>query len=185
MIDKDIIYLNLLFVEALKKGKIMRFPLYGLSMYPTLREGDILKIKPISYQEARIGDILASYNFESRKILVHRLVKKIKNNKSDFMLTMAEAVPPLYYDLPINPNNCIIAKVIAIERGKQLINLETKWAHFCSRIRACFLVNLPFIIKIHKVSIKAIETPHLIPKRLIQIFKKIIDSFYKIRPIIL
>lgn len=170
--EKVTFYFNLLFAEALKKGKIFRFPVSGSSMYPSLKEGDILKIKPISYQDVRIGDIPAYYNLETKKILVHRLVKKINNSKCNIMLTMAEAGPLPFYDLPINPNNCIIAKVVAIERGKRIINLETRWAQLYSKIRAYLLVNFPLAIIIHRRYLRAIEAPYLIPGKIVQFFKR-------------
>ena len=171
---------NILFAEVLKKGKVIRLPVSGLSMYPTLKEGDILKVKPIVYQDARIGDILAYENFETKKVFVHRLVKKITDSKSNYMLTIAEAAPRLSYDSPINPNNCIIAKVIAIERGKRIINLEERGAQLCSKIIAYLLVKFPLAIILRRKCVRAIEAPYLIPQKIFQFFKKVINLSYKI-----
>jgi hypothetical protein len=169
-----------LFITALSKGKDIKFPLSGLSMYPVLKEGDILRVKAISYQEAKIGDILASWSFESKRIIVHRLVKKSKDLLGERMFTASEFVPPLSYDLPLNPNNCIIAKVFAIERNKRIINLETKWAKLNNSLRAYLLVNFPLAISLQRKCIKAMEFPHLIPAGISKLLRKVNGLFIRL-----
>ena len=172
-------FLNTLFIEAIKKGKSARLPVSGLSMYPTLREGDVLKIKPISYQEAEVGDILAYYNFENKKIIVHRLVKKVKSDKTVSIVTLSEAVPPVIYDPPINSDNSILAKVISLRREEREISLTTRQAQYYNKIRAWMLVKLPLIVKIHKVCVEMVEKPYLIPEKIRRIIKKIAKLILK------
>jgi len=168
LVNKEIEIFNFIFKETLNKNRGIQFPATGSSMYPTLREGDILRVRRIKYHEARIGDILAYERPGSKKILVHRLVKKFE----DSLLTLAESGPPRSYDLPLRPDNPIIGRVVAIERGKREIDLDTIWGRSCSRVRAYLLVKLPFVITTHRRCIKAVNDPALIPVKIVEYFKR-------------
>lgn len=163
---------NSLFVETLSNGNIIRLPVSGGSMYPSLKESDVLRVKLASFLDVNVGDILAYLNFDTGKILVHRLVKKIKDSRGNIVLTMAEFGSSLYYDPPLNPNNCVIGKVFVIERGRKLINLETKWGKLNSKLRSFLLVNLPLVIAIQRKFIILIETSHLVSILVFKFLKK-------------
>jgi signal peptidase I len=162
-----------LFATSLSNAKTIRFLLTGTSMQPSLREGDILTAKPITYHEAEVGDILAYQNLETNKIIVHRLVKKIKYPGADMMLTMAETGCVGAYDFPLKPDNCIIAKVIAIERSKRVINLMTRSELLKGKIISYLMLKLPFIIAIRSKCHMAIKRPHLIHPKIQGFIKNI------------
>jgi len=159
----------------------VQFPVTGSSMYPTLKKGDILTVKPINHKHAKIGDILAYENFDSKRILVHRLVKKIKVSNQDLLLTIGEAVAPRYYDPPLKPDNCVIARVVFVKRGERLINLEKRWAIFQNRIRAFLVLRLPLVIVIQRKSTKAIESPRLVLEELKKYFGYISYKLFILR----
>ncbi len=164
---------SFLFATSLNTGKTTRFLPTGTSMQPTLREGDILTAKPIRYQEAGVGDILAYQNFETKQLIVHRLVKKVKNSGMEMMLTMPEIGCTQAYDLPLKPDNCIIAKVIAIERGNKIINLMTRKEILKGKVISYLMVRLPFIMAIRSKGYMALKKPHLIRPRIQAFIKNI------------
>jgi hypothetical protein len=45
-----------LWEEVLDKGYSFRFKVFGVSMLPLIRAGDILTIKPVEYVDLSIGD---------------------------------------------------------------------------------------------------------------------------------
>jgi len=140
-------FLSSLFFEAFNKKKSIRFILKGLSMYPVLREEDALTVKPITFFEAEFGDILAYQNVYTKNITVHRMVKRVKSEKCNTILTAAEAGNSFTYDQPLTPSEYIIARVITIERGARRINLASPVNILKAKIRTYILVHFHSLIR--------------------------------------
>lgn len=153
MREKDNLIFNLLFAETLKRDKYLRFKLIGSSMHPALQEGDLLTAKPVKYQDVRVGDILAYQDISSKRVIVHRLVKKIR--RSRILLTMADAAFGCSYDLPVRANTHIIAKVVLLERDKEKIDLSTPQAKFYGSIKAAILLAYHAAITVHRKFFRA------------------------------
>ena len=58
----------------LARGLPFRFRARGLSMFPFIRDGDIITVSPLAGNMPRIGDVLAFTHPETGKLLVHRIV---------------------------------------------------------------------------------------------------------------
>lgn len=142
--------LSALFSEVFNNKKPIRFILNGSSMYPVLREGDILTVKPIDSNEAETGDILAYQDIFTKKILVHRMVKRKKNNGCNIILTAAEAGQRLIYDQPLLPGKCLIAKVIGIERGAKKIDLTTSHNVLKAKMRVYALIYFHILVRFQR-----------------------------------
>lgn len=158
---------------------MIRFSPIGTSMLPTLREGDVLTARTIRYCEAAIGDILVYYNFENHQTVVHRLVKRIKYQGVDQILTMAEIGKAQGYDLPLRPDNCMIAKIIAVKRGKKVINLETQDKVVKGKILVYLMLKLPFVMAIRVRCYLAIKKPYLIPRMVEDLLRNILTRQIK------
>lgn len=139
-----------LFSEVFNSKKPIRFALSGSSMYPVLREGDILTVKPIDFNEAEIGDILTYQDISTKKILVHRMVRREKNSGYDIILTAAEAGRRLKYDQPLVPDKCLIARVVGIERGAKRIDLTKSHNILKAKIRAYVLIYFYNLIRFQR-----------------------------------
>lgn len=59
---------------VLKKGRPFRFEARGESMFPAVRDGDILTVAPLAGRLPRPGDIVAFVHPETGGLLVHRVV---------------------------------------------------------------------------------------------------------------
>jgi signal peptidase I len=66
--------------ELLRQGKNVRFRAPGLSMHPTIKEGEIITVVPISSFDIKRGDILLY--IVGKKVIAHRVVR-IKREKND------------------------------------------------------------------------------------------------------
>ncbi|MEK6732817.1 MAG: hypothetical protein AABY55_04245 [Candidatus Omnitrophota bacterium] len=139
-----------LFSEVFNNKKPIRFVLNGSSMYPVLRTGDILTVKPIDFNEAEIGDILAYQDISTKKILVHRMVRREKNSGYDIILTAAEAGQRLKYDQPLVPDKCLIARVVDIERGTDRIDLTRPHNILKAKIRVYALIYFHILVRLHR-----------------------------------
>ena len=85
----------------------------GYSMFPLLKEGDIVFSYKPSPDEIRPGDIII-YNVGGRYI-IHRVVEVIKRGKQYYYLTRGDnnEAPDFYYQ-PGVPYNKVEGKVVAI-----------------------------------------------------------------------
>lgn len=106
--------------EILSKGGSLRFRARGLSMRPTIRDGDMLVIEPVDeMSESRLGDILL-YQFE-RQLLVHRVVRKKRYEDQPNLLIQGDAV--LQPDGWVNPHQ-VLGRVSQVERQGRTIHLN-------------------------------------------------------------
>lgn len=161
MKKKDNYIFNLFFAEILNRGRYVRFKLHGSSMHPVLQEGDFLTAKPVKPQDVKIGDILAYQDIRTKRIIVHRLVKKIR--RSGVLLTMADAAPGGLYDLPLGADTHIIARVVALERGKEKINLSTLPAKFYGLIKTLILLAYHAAVVMYRKLFKRVsKTPRIL-----------------------
>jgi len=150
--------LSVLFFETFAKKKPMCFVLKGLSMYPVLREGDALTVKPIDFHEAEVGDILAYQHIVTKKIIVHRMVQRETRPDRNVIFTAPETGSRLVYDRPLTPNEYIISRVIAIERGpKKRIDLTSPFNILKAKIHTYILTHFYILIRIRRKFYKIID----------------------------
>ena len=128
-----------LFGELLKEGKGIRFQARGCSMYPSIRNEEFITVVPVELTELKVGDILAFQDKESKKIVVHRLIKIEKNNRVPSLLISAgdNLSSP---DPPIYPSEYVLGKVIRVERDGKEINLGSKLNRIQAYLKACVLL---------------------------------------------
>ena len=93
-------------------------------MSPWIKKGDLLVVKPIGFEEVRIGEIVAYRKDENHSVLTtHRVVARSKDQGQCYLITQGDR--NLYRDLPLVSPQDILGKVVGIERKSQVISLET------------------------------------------------------------
>jgi signal peptidase I len=126
--------------ETLNRGHSIRFRAPGGSMYPTIRNGDILTVTPIETASITIGDIIL-YRHKSG-VTAHRVIRITKRDahhsqhsalrpqtsdlrpQSYFILRGDAAV---VFDDPVSADQ-ILGKVTLVERSGRRINPYTRSA---------------------------------------------------------
>lgn len=82
-------------ISLLKEGQEVEVPVFGISMFPFLLPGTIVRVKPCRWEELRKGDIIF---FESSpKIILHRVVRLSNSNlqcKGDSLLKPDSWIEP-------------------------------------------------------------------------------------------
>ncbi len=112
-----------IFINLLREGYEIRSLAAGESMSPCIKKGDLLVVKPIGFEEAGIGEIVAFRKEESHSVLTtHRVVARGKDEGQRYLITKGDR--NIYRDLPLSPQD-VLGKVVGIERKGQLISLET------------------------------------------------------------
>jgi len=103
-------------------------------MSPCIKKGDLLSVKPISLEQAGIGEIVAYRKDESHSVLTtHRVVGRGKDQGRRYLITQGDR--NLYRDFPLSPQD-VLGKVVGIERKGQLISLETPFYRLRGYLRA-------------------------------------------------
>lgn len=154
-----------LFYDLLKEGRSLKTGASGFSMYPTIKSKDKILIKPLSFKEAKVGDILAfkQKNLEAL-VVAHRLIKKRKN----YFLTKGDRHKKGDFDRPVIKKE-IVGKVVALERAGKTYNLENP---FLNRFLAFISLNFPFVLRLYGTIIWHQEKGFFNPFRVLKKMKK-------------
>ncbi|MEJ2725310.1 MAG: S24 family peptidase [Deltaproteobacteria bacterium] len=117
--------------QLLRDGKSVRFHAPGRSMYPTIREGEAIKVEPILPSEVKVGDIILYRSDDG--VIAHRVARIERGEKGErrFILradTWGE------YDEPVDASQ-IMGKVVSTERGGRSIN------PYCTGAKARLLIH--------------------------------------------
>lgn len=96
-------------------------------MLPSLRDGDLLVIQPVSVSEVRIGDVIC-YEPASAGLCLHRVIAREKRG----FVTRGDA---LAY-VEIVPETAVLGVVTAVERRGRVRLLQTRAARWRGRLIA-------------------------------------------------
>ncbi|MFH1202024.1 MAG: signal peptidase I [Candidatus Omnitrophota bacterium] len=177
--DKDTAHCEEIFREVfsdlLKSGVNVRLKALGWSMHPTIKNGEYVIIKAIDYKDTKIGDIIACQNISNKKMIIHRLVKKINHNESFVLFTKGDNNLGRTTDSPIESKDYILGKVIRIENDGKIIDLEDGLGRFNNYLISLFSLYAPWFLIIRRYLIRAIEAPEIIPIKLYNLFKRSAD----------
>ncbi len=119
--------------ELLRRGQCVRFRAPGLSMHPTIKEGETITVIPISPFDIKRRDILLY--LIGKKVIAHRVVG-IEKKKSNSSNQSSKFSPRLFLlrgdasaicDEPVEAQQ-ILGKVVSVERDGRSINLCSRKA---------------------------------------------------------
>jgi signal peptidase len=103
--------------EVLDRGALLRFQAHGSSMYPFIKNGDIIIVERRNGSSVSTGDIIF-YRRPDGSPTAHRLVEIKNRENSTILITKGDAMK--YADPPLNDKQ-VMGRVIIIEgRGKKL-----------------------------------------------------------------
>lgn len=106
--------------EILRAGRALRFRAHGGSMWPLVRDGDVLLVQPVDPAAVRTGDVVLCGSGPGR-VVVHRVVRIEDGPDSRRFTVQGDAVArPDGKFLP----GQIYGRVVAIERGKTCIAMD-------------------------------------------------------------
>jgi len=100
--------------DMLRSGRRVRIPAGGMSMFPRVRDGDIVIIEPVAPAALAIGDIVVYRGSEA--VVAHRLIGRCHRDgrmqltvKGDFLRRS---------DGPVLPE-AVLGRVVAVERANR------------------------------------------------------------------
>ncbi len=149
-----------MFIDLLRDGHRIRSPARAESMSPFIRRGDFLTVKPITFAEAQIGDIVAYRRDETDSVLTtHRVIQKGRDGEGPYLITKGDR--SRFRDLPIKCPTEVYGKIVSRERNGRLISLETHFHRVLGYLIARCSLALPYVRK-------AMMAPHLVPVKVMR-----------------
>ncbi|UCC94340.1 MAG: signal peptidase I [Candidatus Omnitrophota bacterium] len=106
--------------DFLEKGTHICFQAHGGSMHPFIKNGQIIHVKPTKISGINCGDIIFYLN-EDGKLLIHRVIKKQKENGKMRLLTKGDSLSQ--FDGYVTAEK-ILGKVIGIEKKGRVIKID-------------------------------------------------------------
>lgn len=130
--------------DILSQGACLRFQAKGGSMYPAIRDGDILRIEPIKTKDIRLGDVIF-YRTASERIAVHRVIKKLSQNTRLVLTTKGDFNTSKGEEVILKE---ILGRVKSIERNGRRISLD----HGLGRLMDIFYAKIsPLIRRLRRI----------------------------------
>ena len=112
----------------LRQGYGVRFYAKGWSMYPTIKDGEMITVEPVVPSQVRRGDILLYHN--GKGMIAHRVVriarKKALLNPQDSVLGtvfILRGDASSTCDEPVEADQ-VLGKVVSVEQNGRLIDLD-------------------------------------------------------------
>lgn len=153
-------------LSLLLNGDCIYLNARGRSMYPFIKDGDIIKIAPIKKRPIRMGDIVAVDKKTEGDgwFLVHRVVKILEDSGREFYLTKGDA----HKGSPEGPFaiDIIAGRVAQIERSHLRIDLETPVWRLLNKIIARVSLRYPQALHLLSGYISLIIEWRLFPLKL-------------------
>ena len=118
--------------ELLDRGGMLRFQAHGRSMYPCIKNGDIILIEPQNGDSVGIGDIVF-YGRSDGSMTVHRLIKVAGTKDRTILFTKGDSLK--YIDPPVTSRQ-VMGQVIGIEGNGRQFKLNRWPGHIFGRFVA-------------------------------------------------
>jgi hypothetical protein len=106
--------------EILRAGRSLRFRAHGASMWPLVRDGDILLVRPLEGRAVRLGDLVL-FCREPGQVAVHRVICVQVGPQGRRYTVQGDAVPQPDGRIP---EGQVYGRVAAIERGGAYIDMD-------------------------------------------------------------
>jgi len=115
--------------ELLRRGATVRFRPSGRSMYPSIREGELITVEPVAASDVKLADIVL-YRSE-RGPIAHRVVEIASRDARIFRL---RGDASLSCDRPVEAEQ-ILGRVVRVHRNCRSIALASPGAKLWHKTR--------------------------------------------------
>jgi signal peptidase I len=113
-------------------GISVRVRVRGQSMYPFIRDGDVVEVVPVSAEAVAVGDVVffrAGY-----RLFAHRVFRCMTDGQSVHLLTRGDNHK--LADSPIRDSRDLVGKVGIVYRGCRIVKLDQGMAALLGRAMA-------------------------------------------------
>jgi signal peptidase I len=121
--------------QILSEGHALRFRIVGVSMWPLIRDGDLVEIQPAAPDSYRKGDILL-YEQQRGVLLVHRVIAVKREDDQMSLLMQGDALRSADGLAALSQ---VLGRVALVDRNGRLIHLDSPFQRLLGRLLAVFL----------------------------------------------
>ena len=121
--------------QILSEGHALRFRTVGVSMWPLIRDGDLVEIQPAAPDSYRKGDILL-YEQQRGVLLVHRVIAVRWEDDQMSLLMQGDALRSADGLAALSQ---VLGRVALVDRNGRLIHLDSPFQRLLGRLLAVFL----------------------------------------------
>jgi hypothetical protein len=115
-------------------------------MWPSIRDGDRILIEPVRLSTLRIGDVIV-YD-DGRKVVAHRLIRIGQQGAEVRFTAKGDCLrgpdPPL-------ASASVAGRVVAVERGRRRLNLDSPWRRLWALALVLFGAQVPVLLRLWRV----------------------------------
>lgn len=112
--------------QVLNAGHDLRFRARGASMYPMVRDGDVLQVRPVGLGEIELGDIVL-YRSPRKGMVVHRVVGVRRDGQECVLSIRGDAAKR---PDPSVPESQVMGKIVGIERLGRRIDPDSPLSRY-------------------------------------------------------
>lgn len=112
--------LSELSAEVLQSGKRLRFRARGGSMYPFIKDGEVIEIEPCPASEINVGEVVF-YRSSRGNVIAHRVTGRRSEGDRLVLLAKGDSAPT--FDEPVYADQ-VLGRVTVIERGQKKLFLN-------------------------------------------------------------
>jgi signal peptidase I len=116
--------------EVLERGGLFSFKAHGASMYPFIRDGDILTVQPVAVNTINVGDVVF-YRSLWKRLVAHRVIRKISRD-GKYLLTI-RGDSGLNTTEQVSADH-VLGRVVSIQRGRKVMRLDNTFRKLTSRL---------------------------------------------------
>jgi phage repressor protein C with HTH and peptisase S24 domain len=128
---------NRLAQPLVAQGTSFLLCVHGASMYPTIRDGDVIQVQPVEPGEIGIGDIFLFRT--SGRLFVHRLVAR--SRQGDRLLLVAKGDANPRPDRQVEYDD-VLGQIVELRRRRHRRSLKGSSRH---RIESFLFVRFPLL----------------------------------------
>jgi len=114
--------------KILSQGGSFRFKAHGFSMYPIIRNEDVISVHPVEFSALHSGDVVLYYG-DKKHLVAHRIVGKQLRNGRIFLRMRGDAA---YSPDEWVRDEQVMGKVVSIQRGERFIHLNKNFQRLMS-----------------------------------------------------
>jgi signal peptidase I len=118
--------------ELVNCGLPVRLRVRGQSMAPLIRDGDVIRVIPVSVDQVAVGDVILFRT--GTGLLAHRVIERDQDPTGVRLITRGDG--HWFADAPLDNAENLIGRVERVQRGRQIVRLDRGLAGSLGRLVA-------------------------------------------------
>jgi signal peptidase I len=125
--------------ETLRAGCAVRFRAFGKSMHPTIRDGEVVIVRPVSPERIVVGDVILAET--DRGMVAHRLIRveRAAARRGEPLLILRGDAQATETDTVTVSQ--VVGKVVAVERMERTIPVRSHTQLECALRRLALIAG--------------------------------------------